>query len=60
MSESINEKAKDIIFREARSQNKWKDKPVEVEKLKDLYDLMKWGPTSANGFPIRIIFTTSN
>ncbi len=60
MNESINEEAKNIIFREARSQNKWQDKPVKVEKLKDLYDLMKWGPTSANGFPIRIVFTASN
>ncbi len=59
MTTSINDSAKDIIFRDARSQNKWLDKPIEDEKLSELYDLMKWGATSANGFPVRIIFAKS-
>ena len=52
--------ALDVIFRDARSQNKWLDRDVSDEQLHQLYDLMKWGPTSANGFPIRIVFVRSD
>ena len=44
------------IFREARTHNAWLDKPVSDEILRQLYDLMKWGPTSANGSPGRLVF----
>jgi len=46
----------DIIFRRARSHNKWQDKPVSDTLLHALYDLVKWGPTSANCSPARITF----
>ena len=52
--------AMDIIFRDARSQNRWLDRDVSDDQLHALYDLMKWGPTSANGFPIRIVFVRSD
>ncbi len=58
-SRLLESDALDIIFREARSQNKWLDRDVSDEQLHDLYDLMKWGPTSANGFPVRIVFVRS-
>jgi 3-hydroxypropanoate dehydrogenase len=48
--------AMDALFREARSQNKWQDKPVPDTKLQELYDLLKWGPTSANCSPARFVF----
>ena len=38
----------DIIFRTARSHNKWQDKPVSEVTLRAIYDLMRWGPTTAN------------
>ena len=46
----------DLLFREARSHNKWKDTPVSDETLQELYDLLKFGPTSANCSPARFVF----
>lgn len=46
----------DLLFREARSQNKWKDEPVSDETIRELYDILKFGPTSANSSPARFVF----
>jgi 3-hydroxypropanoate dehydrogenase len=46
----------DLLFREARSHNQWLDKPVPDETLRELYDLLKFGPTSANSSPARFVF----
>jgi 3-hydroxypropanoate dehydrogenase len=46
----------DRLFREARSHYAWLDKPVSDETLRELYDALKWGPTSANGSPARFVF----
>ena len=46
----------DQLFRSARTQNKWLDRPVPDATLQELYDLLKWGPTSANGMPARFVF----
>jgi 3-hydroxypropanoate dehydrogenase len=59
MSHAINDEALDIVFRAARSQNKWLDKPVSPALLMAVYDLMRMGPTSANCSPARIVFVTS-
>ncbi|MBB6254898.1 malonic semialdehyde reductase [Nitrospirillum iridis] len=59
MSEPLTEAGKDLLFRNARSQNGWIDKPVPEALLRDLYDLFKFGPTSANCSPARIVFVTS-
>src|ERR1700679_581983 len=53
---AINDQSMDILFREARSHNVWLNKPVSDETLRKLYDLTKWGPTSANSCPGRILF----
>src|SRR3981189_2552201 len=47
------------IFLEARSHNKWQDIPVSDELLRQLVDVLKMGPTSANQSPARIIFVKS-
>ncbi len=44
-----------MIFRTARTYNGWLDKPVSDETLHELYDVMKWGPTSANSTPARFL-----
>lgn len=49
----------DLIFRNARSQNGWQDKPVSDEQLRELYELMKWAPTTMNTEPARILFLRS-
>ncbi len=47
------------LFDHARSHNGFHAEPVPEEKLRQLYDLMKWGPTSANCSPARIVFVQS-
>jgi 3-hydroxypropanoate dehydrogenase len=56
MRHPLNDEALDQLFREARTYNAWLDKPVSDELLRQLYELMKWGPTSANLCPARILF----
>ncbi len=46
----------DRIFRSARTYNGFGDKPVTDETLRQIYDLLKWGPTSANSSPGRFVF----
>jgi 3-hydroxypropanoate dehydrogenase len=58
-SDMLNDTALDTLFRAARTQDGWLDKPVTDEQLKQIYDLMKWGPTSANCSPARIVFVKS-
>jgi 3-hydroxypropanoate dehydrogenase len=52
----IGNEALNQLFRQARTHNAWQDRPVSDETLLQLYDLMKWGPTSANLCPARIVF----
>lgn len=49
----------DLIFRNARTHNGWLEKPVDDDTLRALYDLLKWGPTSANASPARFVFLRS-
>jgi 3-hydroxypropanoate dehydrogenase len=59
-SHAVSDEALDIIFRDAHTQNKWSDKPVSNAMLMAIYDLMRWGPTSANASPARFYFLTSH
>lgn len=59
MHHAISDDALDQLFRTARTQNKWLDKPVSQTLLHALYELMRMGPTSANCSPARVIFVTS-
>jgi 3-hydroxypropanoate dehydrogenase len=59
MSRLVNDEALDQIFREARTYNGWQDKPVTDDMLMQVYDMMKWGPTSANSSPARFVFLRS-
>jgi 3-hydroxypropanoate dehydrogenase len=55
----LDDRSLDIIFRKARTHNVWLDKPVSDALLQQVYDLMKWAPTSANCSPARIVFVRS-
>ncbi len=55
----ITEQAMKQIFTEARTHSAWLDKPVDDAVLHKIYDLMKFGPTSANCSPLRIVFVKS-
>ena len=47
------------LFSHARTQNGYKSEAVPDDTLRQLYDLMKWGPTAANSTPARLIFVRS-
>jgi len=55
----ISDDALDTIFRNARTGNRWQEQPVSSPTLMGIYDLMRWGPTSANCSPTRILFVVS-
>src|SRR6516162_7229963 len=59
MSDVVSSEALDLIFRKARTHNGWLDRPVEDALLRQVYDLAKMGPTSANMCPMRIVFVKS-
>jgi 3-hydroxypropanoate dehydrogenase len=46
----------DLIFRAARTQNGWLPRPVPEALLREVHDLAKMGPTSANCSPLRVVF----
>jgi 3-hydroxypropanoate dehydrogenase len=56
MSNQLGDEGLDLLFRKARTHNAWLEKPVSDDILRQLYDVMKWGPTSANCSPARILF----
>ena len=60
MSEPLNDAALDQLFREARSYNGYLDTPVTQKQLEQIWDVMKFGPTSANCLPARIIWCISD
>jgi 3-hydroxypropanoate dehydrogenase len=55
----IDSEGLDVLFRAARTQNGFLDKPVSDEQLRQIYDLAKWGPTTQNSQPMRIVFVRS-
>src|SRR6516225_1790722 len=59
MSEKLSEAALDQLFRSARTYNAWLPKDVSDEQLHQLYELAKFGPTSANSSPMRLVFVKS-
>ena len=59
MSEVLNDTALDQLFRTARSYNAFNGE-ISDETLRQLYDLVKWGPTQANSSPARLQFVRSD
>lgn len=55
----LGDQALDTIFRTARTHNKWQQKDVSDVMIQAIYDLLKWGPTSANCCPARFVFVKS-
>lgn len=56
MSTTLSPEGLDLMFRAARTHNAWLVEPVSDETLRQLYALMKWGPTSTNCCPARVLF----
>jgi 3-hydroxypropanoate dehydrogenase len=59
MSKVVSDEALDVLFHEARTHSVWLDKPVDEILLRQIYDLAKMGPTSANMCPMRLLFVKS-
>lgn len=59
MTNATSDDALDLLFRTARTHSAWLDKPVTDETLRQIYDLLKWAPTSANSSPARLVFIRS-
>jgi 3-hydroxypropanoate dehydrogenase len=59
MANPLSGAALDQLFRSARTYNDWSDDPVGEDTLRELYDLLKWGPTSANASPARFVWVRS-
>jgi 3-hydroxypropanoate dehydrogenase len=56
VGDKIDDRAIDLLFRQARTQNCWLPTPVSDDQLRALYDIVKMGPTSANTCPARLVF----
>lgn len=59
MTTALDAVALDQLFRSARTHNAWQQKDVPDALLHQLYELLKWGPTSANASPARFVFVKS-
>ena len=59
MSERLDDLALDRLFRTARTRNAWTDRPVTEQQVRELYDLLKFGPTSSNCCPARFVWIRS-
>jgi len=59
MNQKLDDSALETLFREARTYAAWQPRPVADQTLRDLYDLLKWAPTSANAAPARFAFLRS-
>jgi 3-hydroxypropanoate dehydrogenase len=60
MSSKLETPVLDQLFRAARTRNGWTDKPVSAQQIRELYDLVSLGPTSANGCPARFVWVISS
>ena len=59
MSNKLDDLTLDRLFHTARTRNAWTDRPVTEQQLRELYDLAKFGPTSANCCPARFVWVRS-
>jgi 3-hydroxypropanoate dehydrogenase len=55
----LTEQTLDVLLRKARSHDVYRPEPVSDAELRAIYDLAKWGPTTANSQPQRILFLRS-
>lgn len=60
MGQPLDDAALDTIFRTARTYNGYTDQPVSEDQLRQIWDLMKFGPTSANQLPARLVWCVSD
>ncbi|MDB5172387.1 MAG: malonic semialdehyde reductase [Phycisphaerales bacterium] len=59
MAQAVSDECLNVIFREARTVSAWLPKPVDDGLLREIYEVAKLGPTSANTSPMRVVFVKS-
>jgi 3-hydroxypropanoate dehydrogenase len=59
MGRPLDDAGLDTIFRTARTYNGYTDEPVTQADIRQIYDLLKMGPTSANQHPARFVWLVS-
>ena len=59
MNASLDAAGRDLLFRNARTHRVWLQRPVNDATLREMYALLKWGPTSVNMCPMRVLFLRS-
>lgn len=59
MAHALPDTALDQAFRSARTYSAFSDRPLDDATLHALYELYKWGPTSMNCQPARVVFVRS-
>lgn len=59
MTDDASEVPRTGVFHGARTVQQWQDRPVDADLLRRLFEVLRAGPTSANGFPLRLVFVTS-
>ena len=59
MTKPLDDQALDTLFRKARTHNGWVEETLPEQVFHDIYDLTKWGPTSANMSPARFVWVAS-
>jgi 3-hydroxypropanoate dehydrogenase len=57
---AIDQRAQDLLFRDARTARSFTDEPVSDEQIAALYELVKWAPTLMNSQPLRLVVARSD
>src|SRR5689334_6125116 len=60
MSLVLDSAAQRLLFRDARTANAFTDEPVTDEQVRAIHDLVKYGPTSMNQQPLRVVLVRSD
>lgn len=60
MNSALSNEALDQVFRQAHTANFYHERPVGESDLRGIWELMKWGPTSANSMPARVVWCLSD
>jgi 3-hydroxypropanoate dehydrogenase len=59
LAKTLDSDGRDLLFRLARTQRSWSERTVPDDVLRELYDVLKFGPTSGNSCPARFVFLRS-
>jgi nitroreductase len=59
MTSAISSEALAQLFISARSHNEWSNEPLDTSVIRNIYDVMKWGPTSGNCNPAQFVWVHS-